>query len=1032
MRNNKIVLGLLTLWCQTAFSQVPAWQNPEVNNINREPVRSSFFAYESEALALQNEKEASANFLSLHGLWNFLWVKDANLAPAAFYTKNYDDRAWGQMPVPGMWELNGFGDPIYVNIGYAWRNQFKSNPPELPVVNNHVGSYRKEIEIPKHWSGKEIYIHFGSATSSLSLYVNGKFVGYSEDSKVEAEFNVTRYLKPGKNLIAFQLTRWCDGSYLEDQDFWRFSGLARETYLYARPQTHIKNIQLVPDLVNNYTQGVLDIHFNVAGKATAEIQLKDPEGQVLIQKEFPASAEVNTQLQVPEVQSWSAETPVLYQLLVILKKGNTVQESLTQQVGFRKVEMIQNQLCVNGKALLVKGVNRHELDPDGGYQVSKERMEQDIRLMKSHNINAVRTSHYPDDPYWYALCDQYGLYMVAEANVESHGMGYGEATLAKDPRYRLAHLERNQHNVLRNFNHPSVIVWSMGNEAGFGPNFEEVYQWIKAYDPSRPVQYEQAHGNAYTDIFCPMYYDYKASETYGLASDKDKPLIQCEYAHAMGNSMGGFAEYWELIRKYPLYQGGFIWDFVDQSIHWKNKAGEAIYAYGGDFNAYDASDNNFLNNGLVSPDRVPNPHLKEVAYFYQSIWTRWVDKDRGEIEVFNEYAFRDLSNFRFNWELVADGVSVQSGCVEELAVQAQETKGLSLPYDLGAVAKAKEVFLNVSWELKNAEQSLAAKTVLARQQLALKEGALHLPELKNKQNSNQAMVLPEVQENDVHYVLVSGPDFQVDIQRSTGLICRYSWKGKELLAPGSVLKPNFWRAPTDNDYGAKLQKKYRVWKNPKLQLIALKREAGTNGLVKFVASYEMPEVQGKLQLIYTINNEGVLQVEQRFQSQAGAKVPGMFRFGMQLEMPADYTAIRYYGRGPEENYSDRKASTFIGLYQQEVQEQIYPYIRPQESGTKTDVRWWEQSGREQAGIRFTADSTFSISSLSYRMAHLDNGIEKQQQHFAETPQSGVVQICIDKKQLGLGCVNSWGALPRAEYLVPYGDYDFVFNISPVN
>ena len=644
----------LAICSLATMAQHDEWKNPEINAVNRAPMHTNYFAYSSSEEAAKADKENSSNFLTLNGIWNFNWVKDADARPTDFYRTDYNDKGWGQMKVPGVWEMNGYGDPIYVNVGYAWRNQYKNNPPFVPIENNHVGSYRKEIIIPAEWSGKEIFAHFGSVTSNMYLWVNGKYVGYSEDSKLEAEFNLTNYLKPGKNLIAFQVFRWCDGTYLEDQDFFRYSGVGRDCYLYSRNKKYIQDIRVTPDLDANYTNGTLDIALNLNGSGTVELNLADPTGKNVATAQVSGNGKKSVGMNVDNPAKWTAETPNLYTLTATLKSGNnTTLEVIPVKIGFRKIELKGGQILVNGQPVLFKGADRHEIDPDGGYVVSRERMLQDILRMKQLNINAVRTCHYPDDNLWYDLCDQYGIYVVAEANVESHGMGYGKETLAKNPSYKKAHLERNQRNVQRGYNHPSIIFWSLGNEAGYGPNFEQCYTWIKNEDKTRAVQYEQAGTNQFTDIFCPMYYDYDACKKY-CEGNIDKPLIQCEYAHAMGNSQGGFKEYWDLIRKYPKYQGGFIWDFVDQSNHWKNKDGVDIYGYGGDFNKYDASDNNFNNNGLISPDRRPNPHAHEVGYFYQSIWTTPADLAKGEIKVYNENFFRDLSAYYMEWQLLAD------------------------------------------------------------------------------------------------------------------------------------------------------------------------------------------------------------------------------------------------------------------------------------------------------------------------------------------------------------------------------------------
>ena len=1025
------LLSLMLFLALVASAQDEVWQNPKVNAINRAPMHSYYFAYESAALAAKDDRSLSENYLSLKGLWRFNWVRDADMKPTNFYKVGYNAKDWGTMPVPGMWELNGYGDPQYVNAGYPWRNQFDHNPPTVPVENNHVGSYLKEINIPADWKGKAVYVHFGSVTSNIKLWVNGKFVGYSEDSKLEAEFELTKYVKPGKNLIAFQVHRWCDGSYLEDQDFWRFAGVARDCYLYARTKTHISDIKTTPDLTDNYTNGALAINVDVKGSATVELRLTDADGTVVSEKTVKGSGLLTANMAIENPAKWTAETPNLYQLTATLKKGSAVLEVIPVKVGFRKVEMKNSQLHVNGKAILIKGVNRHELDPDGGYVISRERMIQDIELMKKFNVNAVRTCHYPDDNMWYDLCDEYGIYMVAEANVESHGMGYGERTLAKNPVYAKAHLERNKRNVLRNFNHPSVIIWSLGNEAGFGPNFEACYTWIKDYDKSRPVQYEQGHGNAYTDIYCPMYLPYNRCEDFSK-KEQSKPLIQCEYAHAMGNSMGGFKEYWDMIRKYPLYQGGFIWDYVDQSIRWKGKDGVEIYAYGGDFNPYDAHDNNFLDNGLISPDRKPNPHYYEVGYFYQSVWTTATDIAKGEIEIYNEYFFRDLSAFYLEWELVADGNVVEKGTVWDLNVAPQQKAKLKLGIDNVSDLKAKEVFVNVYYKQKKEEQLVPAGYTLAKDQLTVRAWDEAL-EIATVEASNIETIWPVIKETDKTYLIVKGENFTLDINRYNGFLSRYVVNGKELLEAGTQLVPNFWRAPTDNDYGAKLQEKYLVWKNPKLELKEFTSEL-KDGMVVVTAKYAMPDVNGKLELAYTINNVGAIQVTQKLVADTEKKVSELFRFGMKLEMPKAYGYTKYYGRGPGENYSDRKYSEFVGLYSQSVEEQFFPYIRPQENGTKTDVRWWSQVTKGGKGVTFTSDAVFSASALKYTIESLDDGAWKGikgWRHSPEIAQTESVNVCIDKVQLGLGCRNSWGAVPLKQYRLPYKDYEFNFMITPV-
>ena len=887
----QLLTGLFTVFALAASAQSNEWRNPQVNAVNRAPMHTNYFAYENADAAKKGLKESSANYMTLNGAWKFNWVKDADARPMDFWKTTFNDKGWDDMQVPGVWELNGYGDPIYVNVGYAWRNQFKNNPPEVPTENNHVGSYRREIIVPASWKGKDIIAHFGSVTSNMYIWVNGRYVGYSEDSKLEAEFDLTPYLKPGqKNLIAFQVFRWCDGTYLEDQDFFRFSGVGRDCYLYARNKKRIQDIRVTPDLDTEYKNGSLAVKLDLKGSGTVDLELVDATGKQVATATAKGSGTVTMNVENPN--KWSAETPYLYTLRASMQGSNEV---IPVNVGFRKIELKGGQILVNGKAVLFKGADRHELDPDGGYVVSPERMLQDIQIMKQYNLNAVRTCHYPDNNLWYDLCDKYGIYVIAEANVESHGMGYGEATLAKNPSFKQAHLERNQRNVQRGFNHPSIIFWSLGNEAGDGPNFEACYKWIKAEDPSRACQYEQARQKDHTDIFCPMYYGYEGMEKYGQRTDATKPLIQCEYAHAMGNSQGGFKEYWDLIRKYPNLQGGFIWDFVDQSCRWKGKDGVMIYAYGGDFNRFDASDNNFCDNGLISPDRVPNPHMYEVGYFYQNIWTTPADLSKGEVNVFNENFFRDLSAYYMEWQVLKDGKIIRTGRVDDLKIAPQETAKITL--NIGKTCTCKEWLLNVSYKLKNREGLLPAGFTVAKNQLTLNDYKAPSMDLKNVETTNVATVVPQIIDNQYHYLIVKGNNFVAEFNKQNGYLSKYAVDGTEMLKEGAALTPNFWRAPTDNDMGAGLQNKYAAWKNPGLKLISLNSKTENDQIV-VNAEYDMKNVSAKLYLTYVINNEGAIKVTQKMTADKNATVSPMFRFGMQMQMPKCFETVEYYGRGP--------------------------------------------------------------------------------------------------------------------------------------
>lgn len=1019
----------LTLGLIDTHAQNNEWKNPEVNAINRSPMHTNYFAYSNTEEAKTSLKEKSENFMTLNGIWNFNWVRNADARPTDFYRMDYNDKGWDKMNIPGLWELNGYGDPIYVNVGYAWRNQYENNPPYVPILNNHVGSYRKEITLPTQWKDKDVFAHLGSVTSNLYLWINGKYVGYSEDSKLEAEFNITKYLKPGKNLIAFQVFRWCDGTYLEDQDFFRYSGVGRDCFLYARNQKRIEDIRITPDLDSSYRNGSLSIDLKLKGQGTVDLDLTDQNGKSIVRSTLKGAKQLKTQLKIDNPAKWSAETPYLYTLTATLRNANQVIEVIPIKVGFRKVELKNGQLLVNGQAVLFKGADRHEIDPDGGYVVSRERMIQDIRLMKQLNINAVRTCHYPDANLWYDLCDEYGLYLVAEANVESHGMGYGKESLAKNPIYAKAHLERNQRNVQRGYNHPSIIFWSLGNEAGMGANFEKCYTWIKDEDQTRAVQYEQAGISDFTDIYCPMYLDYNGCKKYSEGTIQ-KPLIQCEYAHAMGNSQGGFKEYWDLVRKYPKYQGGFIWDFVDQSNHWKNKDGVAIYGYGGDFNPYDASDNNFCDNGLVSPDRTPNPHAYEVAYFYQSIWTKAKDLQKGILTVYNENFFKDLSDCYMEWQLLSNGEAIQSGIVWDLNIAPQETKQIQLPIDSSTTKSNQELLLNVNYKLKAQDQLRSAGEVVAYDQLSIKPYEFDRLSLSNQPVNNKEITSPIIKDNDYNYVVIEGEDFTIEFDKHSGYLCKYQVHKNTYIENETALTPNFWRAPTDNDFGARLQQRYAVWKQPEIKLISLKQTIENKQAIVH-AEYDIPVVNGKLSLIYAINNQGAVKVTQKLKADTSKKVSDLFRFGMQLKMPIAFNEVEYYGRGPIENYADRNHSARIGKYRQTVKEQFYPYIRPQETGTKTDIRWWNLLKIDGSGLKFISDAPFSASALNYSIESLDDGSQKDQRHSTELKEVNYTNFCIDKTQMGLGCVNSWGTIPLEKYRLPYQDYEFSFIMMPV-
>lgn len=1027
--NVSLCLAMLSMSSGALAQSESRWQNVNINQQNREPRRANFFAFENLEKAQSFDKKKSANYLSMEGMWKFNFVKDHNKRPANFFALKYDDSQWKDFPVPGLFELNGYGDATYKNIGYAWATQFDPNPPYISELNNYTGSYRRTFELPKDWKGKDVYFHVGSATSNLTLWVNGKYVGYSEDSKVAAEFNISKYLKPGKNLIAMQVMRWCDGSYFEDQDFWRLTGIAREVYLYARPKLHAADIRLNAALENNYQDGVLNYKVSLkGGKTDVAITLCDKDG-----KQIAQATGAQGVIKVPKVNAWTAETPYLYKAYITLKNKQGAAEVIPQKVGFRNVEIKNAQLLVNGQPVLVKGADRHEMDPDGGYVVSLERMIQDIKIMKQLNINAVRTSHYPCDPRWYDLCDEYGIYITAEANLESHGMGYEEKSLAKFPEYIVPHIERNEGNVKPLINHPSVIVWSLGNECGYGVNFEKAYDWVKACDKTRPAQYERGGYDSKTDIYCPMYIGYEESESY-CKSNGTKPYIQCEYAHAMGNSEGGFKEYWDLIRKYPKYQGGYIWDFVDQGLRDKSPVtGKEIFTYGGDYGRYPGSDYNFNCNGIIAPNRRLNPHAYEIQYVLQNVWIKDFDAENGSFNVYNENFFKNIDDLSLTATLFANGVKLTTIAIPDTkGIAPQATKLVKSEALKSAIEKAEaehateEITINFAFASDGSQPLVDKGQVMARQQIVL--NGYEFDKVDAPANTGSKI---EVEETN-SYVKVSADRMSVTIGKKTGMIDYLDVDGEPMLKFRESMTPEFWRAPTDNDYGASLQKKMRVWKNPQMNLKSFDKSESKDSVV-LTANFEMPEVKAELMLRYRINAAGEVAVTEKMTTDKEAKVADLFRYGMQLQMPASFSKLEYYGRGPEENYIDRHSSSFIGKYEANVKDEYYPYVRPQESGNHTDIRYFSifnpTTGK---GITFEGYAPMECSAIPYLVEDLDAGIEKEHawgQHSGDLVEKGLVQLHIQQRQFGLGCIDSWGSSPMEKYRMHYQDRCFSFVIK---
>ena len=1022
----KLVLLSLALMALTSLQarKLEPWQDPEVFQENRLPMHTSFVTDQQQAL-------------SLNGRWRFHWSETVEKRLKGFEAINYNDAGWAEMPVPGLWELNGYGNPVYVNIGYAWKGLQPNTPPIVPKEGNHVGQYRRVFDLPADWEKQPVYLCIGSATSNVRVWVNGKMVGYSEDSKLEARFDVSKFVMPGQNVIALEIFRWCDGTYLEDQDFWRLSGISRGIYLYTRAKQRLEDVHILAG-----ADGSLQLQADVtSGISSVRGNLYDATGvQVASLSAKPRKGKAMAQTQVSGVKPWSAEIPYLYRLQVsaLDALGNVV-ESAPFEVGFRTVEIKGTQLLINGQPVLIKGADRHEMHPTKGYIVSEEDMIRDIRIMKELNINAVRTCHYPDDPRWLALCDRFGLYVVDEGNIESHGMGYKDGvTLAQDPQFRAAHMVRDQRMVQRDFNHPSVIVWSLGNEAGAGPNFVDSRDWIKAYDPSRPVQYENALMGPYdcSDVVCPMYWSPDECEKY-VSGQPDRPLIQCEYAHAMGNSMGNFKEYWDLVRKYPAYQGGFIWDFQDQAL-WNGQ----FFAFGGDYNPADPSDGSFNCNGVIAADRSLHPHAYEVRYQYRDILTSGTPE---ALTIYNENFFRDLADVRLLWSLEADGVPVRSGVVEELVVRPQKSTELDL--GIGPVDDIPGTLtLTVRYVLKRARPLLPAGWELAYDQLLLRDSRPLLLECEGGQlglyNSSQVLVL-------TGFLPAPGTAgerealWTASFDKRTGALDSYTVERKELLT--QPLMPCFNRAPVENDLGAGLHFKQALWRNPEF-VVSDFRVTPQDGACLIEVEYAPIGGKAAVSVFYRVTSDGTLSVVEKMADAGGlSEAPNLFRFGMTFAMPASFDRLDFFGLGPWENYSDRSSAALLGRYKQSVAEQYhYGYVRTQESGTHTGLRFLRILNEGGNGLEVSAPLDFSASALPYSIADLDvvapegdtpeknhNGQYGIARHPQELHPSGNTYVHVDAVQMGVGGINSWGRQPLEQYRLPATEREFRFVIRPI-
>ncbi len=1020
--------------------ETPPWEDPKVNEINREMPHAHFIPYENLQQARTEDKWQSPNIQSLNGMWKFHLAQNPSQRPYWFFKNDYDTRDWDEIKVPSNWELEGYDYPIYTNITYP----HGKTPPLITSEHNPVGSYKRTFTLPSSWKGKKVILHFGAASSMLNVWVNEQFAGYSEDSKTPAEFNITEYLEPGENTLAVEIFRWCDGSYLEDQDFWRISGMTRDVYLVARDQQHIKDFRVISGLDETYTNGIFSLGVDVvnqgenAGSAVLEAVLYDQGNKVadFSRKLEQGEQNVHFESELPEVKKWSAEYPNLYELVVTLRNNENTVEVIRQEVGFRTVEIKDANLLVNGQYVYLKGANLHEHHDVNGHVVDKETMLKDIFTMKSHNLNAVRTSHYPQPELWYELCNKYGLYVVDEANIESHGMGYGAESLAKDENWKEAHLFRTRNMYERDKNQPSVIIWSLGNEAGNGVNFMATYNFLKSVDQTRPVQYEQAHGGENTDITVPMYMRIEGMEKYAQGNPT-KPLIQCEYAHAMGNSVGNLQDYWDVIEKYEALQGGFIWDWVDQGLLTKNENGEEFWAYGGDFGPEDVpSDGNFCLNGLVNPDRGVKPHLMEVKKVYQHIGFEPSDLNKGLINIKNKYAFRNLSDFSFTWEITGNGDVIKTGRFNN--VQAVPGESVQVNYDPKINAEAGvEYFLTVKASLNNQDGLIEAGTELAAEQFKL-------PTFAPAKKMNLANLPPVSVDESNNSILVKGEGFAITFDKASGVISSYKNGDTELLEQGPV--PNFWRAPIDNDFGNNLPIRSRIWreagKNRKVANVSVNRKA--NNLTEVVYLFDLvDENQEKIadyKSTYAIYGSGDVIVNNHFKMSKD-ELPEIVRMGMNMIMPRQYDQMVWLGRGPYESYQDRKTSAFVNAYKGSVADQYWAYLRPQENGNKTDVRWMTITDTNGNGLYFEGMPLLEVSAHhnlqeDFESMGRTDGRQREgevviNRHTTDVKPRDLTSVNVDYKQMGVGGDNSWGARTHDQYRLTDKEYSYSFRMKAI-
>jgi len=1053
-----LMLPITILSCSTQLSKyedvpfedrVPRdWEDPSVFDINRELPRASFYSYASENSALSNNREGSEFFHSLNGRWLFNWVQSPDDRPYYFYKDDYDTRDWDHIDVPSNWELKGYGIPIYVNTGYP----FEMNPPFIHHEDNPVGSYKREFRIPALWNNREVFIHFGAVSSAFYIWINEELVGYSQGSKTPAEFNIGSYLKEGKNTVSVEVYRWCDGSYIEDQDFWRLSGITRDVYLYATNKVQIRDFFIESDLTEDLKDGLFGANIELRNfntpDSTYQIKLALLDDQKTLYSE-EQSLVVSEPLQkltfadtVPNVRLWSAEDPNLYTVLIsLMNESGRVLEAVSQKIGFRKIEIKNSQLLVNGKAVYLKGVNLHEHHDVNGHVVGEETMLLDIQTMKANNINAVRTSHYPQPERWYELCDKYGLYLIDEANVESHGIGYRKnTTLADQPEWAAAHLDRTVRAVERDKNHASVIIWSLGNEAGDGQNMVADYNWIKRRDSSRPVQYERAEKmtnstQRHTDIWCPMYSSISYIAQYANDPGSDRPLILCEYAHAMGNSVGNLQDYWDVIEKFDILQGGFIWDWVDQGILTQDENGENFWAYGGDFGPKGTpSDGNFCNNGLVDPVRTPHPHLTEVKKVYEFVDITAENLSEGTFTVKNKYDFTSLREFDIQWRIEQEGEVIENGTIDCPDIKPYDSSLVDLDYSITDIVPGLEYFIILEIVRPTSWTILPAGHIYAFEQFELPISI---------ESDFVDVVSMEALRHSVNekLILVEGNDFSVSFDLKKGLLNSWKIKSKELLI--EPLTPEFWRAPIDNDFGNNHPLRCRVWREagPKASLETFDIKEISDQEITLKTVLKVPGLDGEkiaeLAIDYSIFGSGDILVDYSFKA-LEPDLPEIPRIGMNMILPSEYDKLQYYGRGPDENYWDRKSGSAVGRYKSKVEDQYVPYLRPQENANKTDVRWLMLNNIQGQGFVVEGYPSIEFSALHNKWIDFESpersdgrerkGVEVVNRHINDVKKQDLIALDIDYKQMGVGGDNSWGARTHPQYRLEGDNYHYTFRL----